>query len=138
MKPFRYALDPLCLAAGAAYAANRWLIPATAKGPFLRGHFADLLLIPAALPLVLWVHRRLGLRKSDQPPDWREVLLHLAVWSLAAEAIGPRLFARATGDAWDVAAYAAGAGGALLWWHCRHAPAKPALAPPSFHVLREN
>ncbi len=138
MKPFRYALDPLGLAAWAAYAINRWLVPAAAKGPFLRGHFADLLLIPAALPLVLWLHRRLGLRDSDRPPDWREVLLHLGVWSLAAEGIGPRLFARATGDVWDVAAYAAGAGGALFWWHFTAPLAKPIPASPDFHVIREN
>jgi hypothetical protein len=116
VRSFRYALDPLCLAAGAAYAANRWLLPATLKGPFLRGHFADLLLIPAALPLVLWLQRRLGLRTHDQRPEAGEVLLHLVVWSVAAEGIGPRLFARATGDTWDVAAYAAGAAAALVWW----------------------
>lgn len=126
MKRFRYALDPLALAAGAAYAANRWLVPAAAKGPFLRGHFADLLLIPAALPLMLWVYRHLGLRDHDRRPGGGEVLLHLGAWSLAAEGIGPRLFARATADGWDVAAYAAGAAGALLWWHLSHVPAQPA------------
>lgn len=116
MKRFRYALDPLCLAAGAAYAVNRWLVPVALKGPFLRGHFADLLLIPAALPLMLWVQRCLGLRVSDHRPDWREIVLHLVAWSAAAEWIGPHLFSRATGDWWDVAAYAAGAAGAMVWW----------------------
>jgi hypothetical protein len=116
VKRFRYGLDPLALAAGTAYAANRWLVPAAAKGPFLRWHFADLLLIPAALPLMLGVYRRLGLRDHDRQPDWREVVLHLVVWSAAAEVIGPRLFSRATGDLLDVAAYAAGAAVALPWW----------------------
>lgn len=111
MSRFRYAGDPLCLAACAAYAANRWLVPWALKGFFLRNYFADTLLIPAALPLMLWLHRRLGLRPADTSPRWSEILLHTAVWSVAAELIAPHLFARATGDPWDVAAYT---GGALL------------------------
>lgn len=111
MKAFGYARDRLCLAACAGYACNRWLLPLAWKGWFLHGYFSDVLLIPAALPLVLWVQRRLGLRPADTRPAWREILLHLAVWAVTAELIAPHLFARATGDAWDVAAYT---GGALL------------------------
>ena len=75
----------------------------------MRGHFNDLLLIPAALPLVLWLQRRLGVRAGDTPPSWREIGLHFAVWSIAAEAIAPLLWRHATGDWLDVAAYATGA-----------------------------
>ena len=109
MKRFAYARDPLCLAACACYGANRWLIPLALKGFFLRCYFADCLLIPAALPLMLWLQRRLGLRHTDARPEWREILLHVAVWSVAAELVAPHLFAHATGDPWDVAAYAGGA-----------------------------
>jgi hypothetical protein len=116
VKKYRYARDPVCLTACALYAANRWALPAVLSGPFLRNHFNDLLLVPAALPLILWVQRRLQLRTSDAPPDWREVLLHLIVWSVAAEVVGPRLFPRAMGDIWDVAAYAAGAAIATAFW----------------------
>ena len=116
MKKYGYARDPVCLVSCVLYAANRWCLPATLKGPFLRNHFDDLFLIPAALPLILWVQRRLRLRTCDTPPDWREVLMHLVVWSIAAEAIGPRLFPQATGDIWDVAAYAAGAVVAGALW----------------------
>ena len=116
MNKFRYACDPLCLAACACYAANRWLVPLALKGIFLRGYFADTLLIPAALPLMLWLQRRLGLRRVDSRPQWREILLHLVVWSVAAELVAPHLFTRATGDPWDVAAYAGGAlVSGLLW-----------------------
>jgi membrane-associated PAP2 superfamily phosphatase len=111
MKRFGYARDPLCLAACACYVGNRWLVPFALKGLFLQGYFADCLLIPAALPLLLWLQRRTGLRRDDRPPKWNEIFLHLAVWSVAAEIIAPHLFSRATGDPWDVAAYA---GGALL------------------------
>lgn len=116
MKKYGYGRDPVCLTACTLYAANRWALPAALSGPFLRNHFNDLLLIPAALPLVLWVQRRLRLRTTDAPPDWREVLMHLVVWSVAAEIVGPHLFARATGDIWDVAAYATGAVVATVFW----------------------
>lgn len=116
MSRFRYARDPLCYVACTCYALNRWCLPAALKGPFLRNHFSDTLLIPAALPLVLWVQRRLGLRTVDTPPTWNEILLHFVVWSIAAEVVGPHLFSRATGDVWDVAAYAAGGLIAGVFW----------------------
>lgn len=116
MKAFRYARDPLCMAACACYALNRWVVPAGMKGAFLRNHFDDTLLIPAALPLMLWLHQRLGLRPVDARPTWPEIGLHFVVWSIAAEGIAPHLFAHATGDPWDVAAYAAGALVAGLVW----------------------
>jgi hypothetical protein len=106
---FRYWRDPCCLAASAAYAANRWLVPAALQAPWWRGHFADLLLIPAALPLWLWLERRLGWRVDDRVPRWREIAFALAAWAVAAEWLAPLLMARATGDAWDVVAYAGGA-----------------------------
>ncbi len=98
MKRFGYARDPLCIAACAGYAVNRWLIPGSWKGWFMHGYFSDTLLIPAALPLVLWLHRRLGWRANDTSPRWNEILLHLVVWSVAAEVVAPHLFSRATGD----------------------------------------
>ena len=111
MKRFGYALDPLCLAACACYAGNRWLVPFAMKGVFLRGYFSDTLLIPAALPLMLWLQRRWGLRTDDKPPHWSEIATHVVVWSIAAEVVAPHFFSRATGDPWDAVAYA---GGGLL------------------------
>ena len=119
MKPYGYARDPVCWIACLLYALNRWAVPAAWKGPFLHGHCNDVLFIPAALPLMLWVERRLGLRREDTPPRWGEVLYHLAVWSLAAEVVGPRVFPHATGDIWDVVDYAAGAAVALVIWSRR-------------------
>jgi hypothetical protein len=116
LKRFRYSFDPLCLLASGCYAVNRWLIPVALKGAFLRGHFADVLLIPAALPPMLWVQRRVGLRTADEAPAWGEIFLHVVVWSLAAEVVAPHLFTRATGDVWDVVAYAGGALAAGLFW----------------------
>ena len=106
----------MCLVSCAFYAVNRWCLPMDLRGPFLRNHFDDLLLIPAAIPLILWLQRRLRLRTSDAPPDWREVLMHLVVWSVAAEVVGPHVFSHATGDIWDVVAYTAGAVIATALW----------------------
>ena len=66
-KRFAYAADLLCLACWALYAVNRFLLSgARDRGP-LRGHVSDLLFVPAVLPLVLWVQRKLGWRALDTP-----------------------------------------------------------------------
>lgn len=116
MKTFRYALDPLCVAAIAAYVVGRWWLRAHVTHGFWHDQFTDLLLIPAALPLALWVQRQLGLRQHDARPRWREIALHLATWAIAAEFIAPRFFPHATGDWRDLVAYAAGALAAGAWW----------------------
>ena len=116
MRTFRYGLDGLCLAACAAYGLNRWVLKPWWGGTFLHDYANDLLLIPAALPWVLWMHRRLGLRRDDRGPTGWEILLHLTLWSVLFEVVGPR-FVKVTADVWDVVAYTAGAGAAGWWWN---------------------
>jgi hypothetical protein len=113
---FGYWRDRLCVAACAAYALNRWALKPRVHWSFLHDHFNDVLLIPAALPLVLWVQRRRGLRTHDQPPTWAEVALHWAVWSAVCEFFGPRFLHKGTADPWDVACYGLGGIAACLWW----------------------
>ena len=117
-RAFRYWRDPLCIVACAAYALNRFfLAPLTAHDSFLRTHFDDLLLIPAALPLVLWFQRLLALRTHDQPPGAGEITFHLLLWSLISEWIGPVFLHHGTADLLDVAAYSAGAFASYIcWW----------------------
>ncbi len=91
-------------------------MPATAQTPFWSGHFADVLLIPAGLPLWLWLERRIGWRRDDQMPRWREIAFALVTWTVAAEVIAPSLFSQATGDVWDAVAYSGGAVIAGLLW----------------------
>ena len=88
----------------------------------MRSYFNDVLLIPCALPWVLWGHALLGWRDWDRRPTGAEIVGHLAVWALIAEGLGPRLFAHAVADWGDVAAYAAGACLAAFWWRfsCPH------------------
>jgi hypothetical protein len=117
VKPFRYWRDPLCLIACALYAVNRGWLRSHVGGAFFGGYFNDLLLLPAALPLALWVQRKLGARTHDQSPRWAEIALHLAVWSFTAEVLMPQLSRHATGDWRDLIAYGAGAIAAGCWWH---------------------
>jgi hypothetical protein len=116
VKRFGYALDPLCLVACGLYALNRFWLHGHVGGVFFHGYFNDLLLIPAALPLLLWLQRKLGLRPDDHRPRWGEIALHLLAWSIMAEAIVPHLVARATADWRDILAYSAGALVAGCWW----------------------
>ncbi len=112
---FRYGLDPVCLCACVLYLANSFLIPA--HGGYRASYLNDLLMMPCALPWVLWLHRRLGWRAEDRPPTVAETGGHLLVWALIAEVAGPRLFAHAVGDPLDVLAYSVGAILALFLWH---------------------
>lgn len=117
MSRFGYLRDPLFLAAGAGYALNRWWLSPLPPAPFLPGHFNDVFLIPAALPVVLWAQRLVGLREHDLAPSWMEMGLHLAVWSLICEFIGPFWLNHGTADVWDVVAYAVGGVAACRWWN---------------------
>ncbi|HSI61838.1 MAG TPA: hypothetical protein VLE43_01930 [Candidatus Saccharimonadia bacterium] len=116
MARFRYLLDPLCLTGCALYALNRWVVKPRVEAEFIQFHFNDLWLIPCALPLILWLHRKLGLRNHDGFPSVAEVLSHLVVWCVICEAIGPRWMPGTSGDLRDVYAYTSGALPALLYW----------------------
>lgn len=118
MPRFHYWRDPLFLTAYMAYGINRCLIKPHSLPGFMMFHFNDLWLIPCALPPVLWLHRRLGLRAQDAPPQPLEIAGHLVFWSLLFEWIIPKL-TYSSGDPADVAAYTAGAVFAGFWWH-RH------------------
>jgi hypothetical protein len=119
MRRFRYMADPLCVICCAAYLCNRFLLKPHLPRGFFHGYFNDVLLIPCAIPVVLWFQRKLGIRRHDQQPRMGEVLFHLLIWSLLFELAGPHLVRHATGDVWDVVAYAVGAMAALLCWKRR-------------------
>jgi hypothetical protein len=119
VKQFRYLRDELFLTAATCYGLNRWLIKPWVTSPFLHGQFNDLLLIPTGLPVVLWIQRKANLRTGDVAPTWSEITLHLLVWSVICEFMGPVWLHRGTADPWDVAAYAAGGVVAGIWWNYR-------------------
>src|SRR5262249_14553140 len=117
VKPFRYLRDGLFLACCSFYAINRWGLKPHVHSAFLHVHFNDLLLIPCALPPLLWVHRLLQIRSKESPPTFFEIVLHVAIWSVLFEVTGPHIIRRATGDPWDAVAYLVGGMAAGLWWN---------------------
>jgi hypothetical protein len=116
VRRFRYCRDPLFLTACVLYAANRLWGKGHLHVAFLHNQFNDLLLIPCALPPVLWLQRRFGMRNNDAPPTLWEMSFHLVIWSVIFEVIGPHI-SHATGDFRDILAYAAGALVSALVWH---------------------
>jgi len=126
---FAYWQEPLCVLAAAAYACNHfWWKPQTADGgAFVHCYLGDTLCLLVLLPVTLWLQRRLGLRRHDGAPTWREWLCHWALWSVCFEVIGPSLPLLAPGavrDPWDVLAYAVGgAVGAVAWRDAGRPPA---------------
>jgi len=127
MNRFGFLHDRLFGFSLAAYAVNRLVVLPHLAGflhshlhwawPFLHSHFDDLLLMPAALPVVLWIQRLLGLRKDDRPPSWPEMFFHLFVWSVMCKIIGPFYFHIGVADPWDILFFAAGGSAACLWWN---------------------
>ena len=124
MQRFLYLRDPVFLIGCAAYALNRWLLKPHLASRFLHGYFNDLWLIPCALPPILWLHRRMGLRTNDDFPRLSEIALHLVFWSVLFEYIGPRFMPHTVGDPLDVLAYAVGAIVAAIWWRSRKVEAR--------------
>jgi hypothetical protein len=116
MDRYRFWRDPIWAGCVAAYVLNRWGLQPWLQGGFMQAHFNDLLLIPAALPLMLEVHGWMGWRESGRPPGMSEVVFHLVIWSLVCEGGGPWIFEQSTADWLDVAAYAAGGVLAWVWW----------------------
>jgi len=119
MRRFRYLGDPLCLVCCAVYVVNRFCLKPHFASRFLHGYLSDILLIPCALPLVLWLQRYIGLREHDERPRIGEVVFHLLVWSLLFELAGPFIVSHATADLRDIIAYAFGAIFAMIWWKTR-------------------
>ncbi len=117
MGRFCYLRDALFLLCCTAYGVNQLLLKPHFHLAFLHNHFNDCLIIPCALPPLLLAHRLLKLRGSDAPPSASEVALHVVVWSIVIEWVGPHYVHWAVGDPWDAVSYAAGGLVAWLWWN---------------------
>lgn len=128
MRRFAYLRDPLFLTGCAAYVVNRWLVKPHVHSGFMRGHFNDLWLIPCALPPMLALHRRLGWRNHDHAPLFSEITLHLVLWSMLFEWLGPQFMPHVTGDPLDVLAYVVGGLFAWGWWRQHYRP-NPVAVP---------
>ena len=126
MRRFAYLHDRLFQISLAAYTLNRLVLKSHLGflhhsrfhflWSFSHSHFDDLLLIPAALPVMLWVQRLLGVRLHDRAPGWLEMFAHLAIWSVMCKFVGPFLLHIGTPDPCDVLMFAIGGIAACFWW----------------------
>jgi hypothetical protein len=122
MRTFKYIQDPVFLASAGIYGLNRLLLRLHTPAPsFIRFHLNDLLLVPVALPIVLFGLRILKVRPVHLPPTLSEVLVAAAIWSMSFEVIGPAVFHRGTSDELDVLAYVVGG---LISWSIWNRPSR--------------
>ncbi|MDI9432198.1 MAG: hypothetical protein QM570_10815 [Planctomycetota bacterium] len=116
---FRYLSDPLFLSCFVLYFTNRWVIKPLLPNSFSQNYLNDLICIPFWVPIMLFMMRKLGLRRDDVPPRGYEILIPLILWSAVFELWLPR-FAPfrdlAFSDYVDVLFYAIGALLASLFW----------------------
>ena len=113
---FRYLLDPLFLFSLILYLMNKtsffkldfW------SNTFCNYYLNDLLLVPVVVPIVLLFSRVLKLRDIYSPPTFQEIIIPLAIWSIAFELIAPFCFGKGTSDSLDVFAYCLG--GLISWF----------------------
>ncbi|MCE9544977.1 MAG: hypothetical protein K8T25_05585 [Planctomycetia bacterium] len=128
---FRYLSDPLFLACFAIYWVHRWLAAHGLSCELLRAHLNDLICIPFWVPIIVWITRRLSLRKHDAPPDAVEIGVPLVVIAALFEVVLPaqhRWAIPTIADPLDVLSYCAGALGSVCVWRWYYWPATEVAA----------
>lgn len=117
--PFRYLKDPLFLGCFVVYWIHRVLAGYGWTTPLLCGYLNDLLCIPFWVPIMLWVLRKLRLRRHDGPPEGAEIIIPLLVLTAAFEVVIPyhqEWHVPTVADPYDVLAYTLGALLAVFFW----------------------
>jgi len=114
-KKSKYLLDPLFLFSLTIYAMNKFLFLKYDlwNYKFCTDYLNDLLLVPVVIPIVLFFPKVLKLRDFYSPPTFLEIIVPLAIWSIAFELVGPFFFGKGTSDPSDVLAYCLG--GLISW-----------------------
>lgn len=119
---FKYLRDTLFWTSVTIYILNRFIIKPLTIGriDFFHCYLNDLICIPFCLPIVLFLTRKVGLRRHDEPPDVYELCFYLLLWSFMFEFVGPsygRYFNYPVADPWDILCYAIGCLVAGIYWN---------------------
>ncbi len=114
-RDFKYLQDRLFLGSGVVYLLNLLFISnwQWAGQSIARNFLNDLLLVPVALPLILFSSHILKIRSGSSPPTLLEIFIPTTIWAIAFEFVGPNVFNKGTSDSLDIAAYFLG--GCVAW-----------------------
>ncbi len=125
---YRPLKDAVFLAAMGLFLLNQAVLKPLIGEGFVQFHWNDLLLVPCAMPLVVWLHQVCGLREGGCAPTFAEIAGHLVIWAVLFEFLGPRLMVHPVGDWKDVACYWLGGIVAWLFWSGAHEKDQPELS----------
>jgi hypothetical protein len=117
---FKYLADPLFLFCFTLYFVNRCVLKPHFHNAFLHDSLNDVICIPFWIPIMLFIMRKMRLRKDDAPPRGSEILIPLILWSWFFEAYLPFVpFFKhlATSDYQDILRYTEGALFAASFWN---------------------
>ena len=116
---FKYLLDPLFLFSLTLYSINKWSLEGAEfwSFKFCNCYLNDLLLVPVLVPIILFFSRIFKFRNDYSPPMFLEIIVQLAIWSIAFELIGPFYFGKGTSDPIDVFAYCLGGLSSWIIWN---------------------
>lgn len=123
--PFRYLRDPLFLFCVTLYFVNRLILKPCIHGgfagAFLHDSLNDVICLPFWVPIMVWIMRKTGLRRSNTPPQGVEIIIPLLLWAWFFELILPALGPSphlAVSDPHDILCYTLGALLATVFWRC--------------------
>jgi hypothetical protein len=133
--PFRYLKDPLFLTCFAAYWLHRIARQWSCTSLLSEAYLNDVVCVGFWVPIVLWAHRKLGLRTHDAVPEGFEIVIPAITWALVFEVVlpaSPWWSPYAVADPNDVCCYFVGGLTAMVFWQWyyglaleqRHADAK--------------
>ena len=116
---FKYLLDPLFIFSLVLYSINKTALLKCSfwNYKFCTYYLNDLLLVPVCVPIILFFSKVFKLRDVNSPPMLMEIIVPLAIWSIAFELIGPYYFRKGTSDPLDILSYCLGALISWLIWN---------------------
>ncbi len=129
--PFRYLKDPLFLFCFVLYFVNRWILKPYFPNEFSRCYLNDAICLPFWVPIMLFLMRKIGLRKHDSAPSGCELIIPLLLWSWVFELFLPRLElfrSLATSDYRDILCYTIGAAIAAVVWRLHYREQRSPMA----------
>ncbi len=100
--------DKLFLISSLIYFFNTYYLKHLIKVDFFQNYLNDILLIPCALPPLIYLYVKLKLRNQKSFPTTLEVFSFFIFSSFVFECLGPKYLNKGVADYFDILAYAIG------------------------------